>query len=234
MKNNNVSQQIKYALQQLIPNIVVGSFQLTELILNQIPHDQQDKLKIYENKWIVVFAVPVTDEGLWVWHSMDGTCSLFANLLLEQAAQNSINVLREMKIFAISVSDIVGQNISMVELGVFAGLGQKGRHNLLVHAKHGAWLQLNAIIVSSAVFFNREHFDKICIECDYCIDACPVNALALDSFEAYKCSMVVASPTKRKSKAKALTFHCYIECNECISACPIGKPPEEIYEWRQA
>ncbi len=219
-------------MREVIPNVVIGSFRLTEELVNEMPQKPAQNLALHVGKTISCFAIPIEEDSLWVWHKHGENRSLFANYILAKAAQAVIDRLKAIGLRAVEITELVGQEISMVKLGELAGLGKRGWNNLLIHPELGSWIQLHAIVSNVRATSAVELKIDTCIHCGNCINACPVNALRPREFNATACSAVVASPTMRKSKAIALTQNSYIECRECISNCPIGSEPERIFEWK--
>lgn len=230
-KRSDISELISNSLVSIIPNAVHGSFTLTRSLLNDMPESASNDLEKYEGRTITCFAIPIDEDSLWVWHKHGNKRSLLANYVLFLAAQSIINDLSLISIEAQQLTDIVGQKISMVRVGELAGLGKRGWNNLLIHPEYGSWIQIHAIISNADLVGAIEMENDPCIKCGNCVTACPVNAVKPNSFNAIACSSVVASPTRRKSRAIALTENSYIECRECISSCPIGDQPEGIFEW---
>jgi ferredoxin len=220
------------AVRSVIPDAVVGWFNLTAAQVGEAPDGARPALEPLVGSGVLVFAVPITDEGLWVWHHHGDVRSLLANYVLDRATAAVEQAFRPSKV--ISVSKVTGQCASMAELGELAGLGSRGWNNLLLHPEHGSWLQIEALAVQGAPFVAAPpSATDVCIRCGLCVEACPVDAVEPGDFHAPRCARVVASPWKVTSKAVALTENTYLECRECISSCPIGRSPEQLFAWRQ-
>ena len=77
-----------------------------------------------------------------------------------------------------------------VALAEHAGLGFRGRHNLLITKKYGSWVVLGEIITSAALpkTTNQELRVANCDGCPApCIKICPTGALGDDGFDKFKC-----------------------------------------------
>jgi len=74
-----------------------------------------------------------------------------------------------------------------IELAVKAGLGVRGRHNLLITAEHGSWVFLGEIITSAKLMHNALCTMHNCLNCHACVKACPAGALGENGFARGKC-----------------------------------------------
>jgi epoxyqueuosine reductase QueG len=221
-------------LRNSIPDVVSGVFWLTSEILAKAPETPRECLSGYVGWAVLVFAIPIRDEVLWVWHKQDGNRTLFANGILAQTADRVQAFLTAENVASVDVPRTFARRISLTVLGELAGLGTRGINNLLLHPRHGSWLQLHALLVEEELPQDAPLHESVCISCLRCVAACPADALAVEmGFFAARCARLVASPWDSKSKAIALTANSYIECAECIASCPIGEQPERIFQWRR-
>lgn len=220
-------------LQEVIPDAVTGSFLLTHGHWQRVPPSTSELLRPYIGWSVFVFAVPITDDGLWVWHRHGSRRSLMAQFILRQGAELLIQRVERSGANAFDLPALVSERLSMSEIGALAGIGTRGWNNLLLHPKYGSWLQIHAIILTAAIRESATIDSSVCIHCSKCIAACPVSALQPEEFNAARCAAVVASPWRPRSRALALTASTYIECRECISSCPIGQAPEGILQWKR-
>lgn len=223
---------IAAALRVVIPNVVIGTFVFGDDILQRIPAASRSLLEPYLGTSAVVYAVPITDEGLWVWHRHGSYRSLLANYVLLRAQEHVASILPA-HVELVDLPALTNQRFSMTEAGVLAGLGTRGWNNLLLHPEYGSWLQIHAFVVNLAFAPSAALTESVCIHCNLCIESCPVRAIEADSFHPARCSSVVASPWLAKSRAVALTSTSYVECRECIDACPIGTRPEGLFAWKR-
>lgn len=232
MESDGIDDVIPRTILDVIPNAVIGHFTLSQEILNEAPESIKEALQAYQGQLVTCFAIPITEDSLWVWHKSGSRRFLLANYVLSAAAQSVVEALNHIGIASVEITRLVGQSISMVKLGELSQLGRRGKNNLLLHPEWGAWLQLHAVISASETFYGADMLGAVCIGCDACLDACPVKAVKGVEFYPDACRVVVASPTHRKSKSLALTENSYIECRECVSHCPIGNRSEGILEWK--
>jgi epoxyqueuosine reductase QueG len=224
--------EIESKIRCIFPNILCGCFPINRDVLEGIPAGQVSVMSRYEGWSIFAFAIPITDDGLWVWHKHGDRRYLMANYVLHTAATSMIQHFAAENVEAIELTEVTGQSLSMVEIGERARIGRRGWNNLLLHPEWGSWLQIHALLVDYVVGPTSD-MNSVCIQCGKCIDACPVSAITPTSFAPRRCSVVVAAPWIPKSRAKSLSSSTYIECRECISSCPIGKSPEALNSWQR-
>jgi ferredoxin len=232
MSDSALLSVLTEAVQSVIPDAVVGSFSLTHDIVSRVPSAVRPTVAPYVGWSVFCFAVPITDEGLWVWHHHSEYRSLLANYVLLRAADHVADVLGP-DVTTVDLPALTGQQLAMVEVGVLAGLGTRGWNNLLLHPLYGSLLQIHALLVGKPLPMAQVIDSDVCTHCSLCIEACPVNAIEADQFHPARCQAVVASPWKAKSRAVALTAATYVECRECIDACPISPPIERLFAWKR-
>lgn len=214
------------ALRETIPNVEVGRFSLTPAVLERMPSTLRAALRGFAGWRVVVFAIPITDEGLWLWHYDGRHRRLFANLVLAEAALLAVRRVRDRGGRAEQVCALVGQSFSMTEAAVVAGLGTRGWNNLLLHPRWGAWLQIDALLVDAGQEAETSTaLADVCIHCGHCLRACPARALEVEAFHPAACARLVAAPWMARSRARAISESSYLECSECLRACPIGTVP---------
>jgi ferredoxin len=213
-------------------SIDVSSLKVSPQLISAAPENVKAALDKYLGWTFVVFLLPIDDEVLWSWHKIADQRYLFANYILERTSSDLQSHLRSLEVETIDVAREFAGTVSLVELGVQAGLGSRGVNNLLLHPTYGAWLQLHAILINGDVDRAQSKAVDVCIDCYACVEACPASAISIEQFYPRRCSVLVAAPWMPKSKAIALTSNSYIECAECIRQCPIGNAAEGILAWK--
>lgn len=224
------------AIRSVIPNAVHGVFTLNEAHLDRAPSQARGVLADIVGWSIIAYGVPITDDGLWVWHQHGEYRSLLANYVLARAREAVHRAAGAVGDRIVSLTELTDNAVSMVEVGELAGIGTRGWNNLLLHPTYGSWMQLEAIATpgeaspDGVVSFPVD----VCTKCMNCIADCPADALRhVGDFNAPACAKLVAAPWNPRSRAVALTSRSYIECRECIVSCPIGEQPEGILEWQR-
>jgi ferredoxin len=222
------------AILEVIPDVVYGAFTLTHRDVERVPEDARNVMAELVGWTVFVYALPITDDGLSVWHNHGRERSLLANYVLSRARDAARRALAGQGRLVV-LSEFVGNGVSMVEIGELAGIGSRGWNNLLLHPVHGGWLQIDAFAIPSEgeSIPDPPRSARICIECGNCIVGCPAHAISNADFLPASCANLVASPWNSRSRAVALTSRSYIECRECVASCPIGEQPEGILAWRR-
>ncbi|MFV2103633.1 hypothetical protein [Micromonospora sp. LOL_024] len=227
-------QRLVTALEGVIPDAVHGVFRLNDHHLNRVPTAAHAAMSTVAGWWVLAYAVPVTDEGLWVWHHHGEYRSLMANYVLARAREAMQASAAAGGEELVSLTRLTSEGVSMVEVGELAGLGNRGWNNLLLHPRYGSWLQIEALATPEPLGAETPAVpEDVCVKCMNCINDCPAGALSVDDFDAVPCAQLVAAPWNPRSRAIALTAQTYIECRECINSCPIGEQPEGILAWRR-
>jgi epoxyqueuosine reductase QueG len=143
----------------------------------------------------------------------------------------------------------VGQ-VSLRHAAVAAGLGNIGRHNLVVHPRFGSRIIFSAILTDLDLPSDRKLESAPCTDCGLCVQSCPGHALdTAGRTEVMKCirnsqpfglSAAVgfwgrhaeAAPDERKAMFKDDFFWKMYQaghigpqyfCFNCLSACPVGR-----------
>jgi epoxyqueuosine reductase len=104
-------------------------------------------------------------------------------------------------------------HVSHRTIGEAAGLGWRGRNNLLVNPKYGAQIRLVTVLTDMPLLIN-EPMAGDCGKCFCCVQACPVEALGRTAREYNfdKCF------DKLKEFSKERGIGQYI-CGVCVRAC---------------
>jgi len=110
-----------------------------------------------------------------------------------------------------------------VALAEHAGLGFRGRHNILITEKYGSWVVLGEIVTTAVLPATTQRALPNCDGCPApCIAACPTGALSGTGFDRFKC---LSYCSQRKGEldpeiARHLqTAHSAWGCDLCQEAC---------------
>ncbi|MCJ7812331.1 hypothetical protein MUP95_03305, partial [bacterium] len=95
-----------------------------------------------------------------------------------------------------------------------AGLGWRGRNNLLVNRVYGSQIRLVSILTDYPLVVHSPVNDQ-CGECTACVSACPAGALGTtpDEYDFDKCYGLLTE----FSKKRGIGVHI---CGICVKACP--------------
>jgi len=115
---------------------------------------------------------------------------------------------------------------SLPEVGLAekAGLGARGKHNLLITGEYGSWVFLGEIITSAKLpIVNCQPFIAHCTQCNACVKACPTGALGESGFARERClSFITQKKGALSREEQALSAHINTAwgCDLCQEACP--------------
>jgi epoxyqueuosine reductase QueG len=109
--------------------------------------------------------------------------------------------------------DRLQAHLSHRVIGASAGVGWRGRNNLLVHPEYGSQVRY-ATILTDMLLPGAEVSRESCRECVACLSVCPVGAIKKDpeEFDLDKC----AAQLRRFSKEEKLNT---LICGICVRAC---------------
>ncbi len=140
--------------------------------------------------------------------------------------------------------------ISLRHAAVAAGLGSFGRHNLVIHPKHGVRVLFTAVLCDLDLPSDPPVQENLCNRCNVCVESCPVGALDEEGkTDIRKCSphiqphglrgtisfwqKLVNSPSKERDELfmdnsfwelwqAGIVRYMYV-CFNCRNSCPIGQ-----------
>ncbi|NPV93023.1 MAG: epoxyqueuosine reductase [Firmicutes bacterium] len=141
-------------------------------------------------------------------------------------------------------------DVSLRHAAVAAGLGVLGRHNLVIHPQFGTRVLFSAVLSDQSLSSDPLVMNELCIQCNICVDSCPVGALDEEGkTDILKCirktqpygigshiqfwnRFVDLSPEEKKKLFKddhywRLYQSAFIGlqyfCFNCEKTCPVGK-----------
>ena len=102
------------------------------------------------------------------------------------------------------------------ELAYKAGLGWRGKNNLLINGLFGSRLRLTTLLTDFEVKVDPIT-DRDCGKCRACISRCPVGAIgdSPEDFDLEKCSEQVTRFCKENNYG-------HLICGLCLNSCPVG------------
>lgn len=160
----------------------------------------------------------LTDAPTWTYYHHYRT----VNLSLDQAALRLSGECRRMGYSALPVpaSQILDWvrlrgHLSHKEIGAMAGLGWRGRNNLLVNPEHGAQVRYVTVLTDMPLpGSGGELVDGDCGDCRACLSVCPAGAIheSPGDFDVDRCT----AQLRRFSKSEKLNV---LICGLCVRAC---------------
>lgn len=137
------------------------------------------------------------------------SAALEAAALLQHAGHEAI---------AIAASQIVQRepmraHVSHRLLGWVAGLGWRGRNNLLVHPEHGSRVRYVSVLTDAPLEAGRP-LERDCGGCAACLGVCPAGAIREDR-EAFRLDLCAA----KLSEFARIPFVGQHICGVCVKAC---------------
>jgi epoxyqueuosine reductase QueG len=145
---------------------------------------------------------------------------------------------------------LIFADVSLRHAAVAAGLGCFGRHNLVIHPVMGTKVVFTAIITNLNIKSDSPIEEELCIDCDICVNQCPVNALDEEKkTDVMKCmfkcrpygfvgnmqfwmKFAKSSPEEQEMMIQdnkfrklydELTLGSQYVCFNCIKNCPAGQ-----------
>ncbi len=175
----------------------------------------------------LVIGVPLSDQVLatiagrpnWTYYHHYRT----VNFALDQAALKLATECRRMgaRSLPVPASQIMDweklrAHVSHRELGALAGLGWRGRNNLLVNPRFGSQVRYATVLTDLELPARGEALDEAadCGTCRACHDACPARAIGEEpaDFNLDRC----AAQIRRFSASEKLNA---LICGVCVRAC---------------
>lgn len=146
-------------------------------------------------------------------------------LRLDQIA-TSLN-LSNLKVF----NSLDAQPIMERDLALRAGLGWFGKNSMLINRREGSYFIIGSLLLNQKLPLENADIDTDhCGQCTACADACPTNAIDIESrtLSASKCISTYtieifkdAPPPEGFDKSRGEIFGCDI----CQDVCPWNKKP---------
>jgi len=149
---------------------------------------------------------------------------------------------------SLETKGVIG-DVSLRHAALAAGLGNFGRHNLIIHPKLGSRVVFTAVLTDLELSSDAPVKEELCSDCGMCVDNCPGGALdekgKTHSFKCLKNSQpygiasnikfwsrfAEAEPEEKKKMVKDEEFWRLYQagfigfqyyCFNCIKVCPVG------------
>jgi len=110
--------------------------------------------------------------------------------------------------------------INLKEAAIRLGIGKRGKNTVVLHSEYGPRLRFMGVMADIPcdipdTALNEEE-NSVCIDCNVCINACPVNALEPYRMPDPKICLSYFTPKTDDGRS--------ILCDLCLKLCPAGKP----------
>jgi len=116
---------------------------------------------------------------------------------------------------------------------VAAGLGVRGKNELVITRDFGPRVRWGAVFVDQALPPDRPLSEYFCSSCTRCWAACPTGALGPEGLDRSRCLAEFAPRPEMVARQKRgvlqITPFTRRQCCACITACPIGRHIAETY-----
>jgi epoxyqueuosine reductase len=110
------------------------------------------------------------------------------------------------------------------EAAVRAGLGQIGKHCLVINKRYGSWVAYQSIITDAELEFDEPFTEDICGTCDKCMKNCPTQAL----YESHRvdprkciCGLLTSADIPKEYWDKLNRY--ILGCDVCQECCPLNE-----------
>ncbi len=180
-------------------------------------------------KWMVVMLVAQDQElARFSPSALAGTAVGHGYSKMAETASKIAVFIRGLGYSAIPM----GNDTSLsIPLAVDAGLGEPGRHGLLLNPKYGSLVRICKVLTDLPLETDRPiafGAAEICRNCTICADSCPARAISFASDTTYK--TVCASNNKGIKRWPVNSWACLkywanngTDCGICQAVCPFSR-----------
>jgi len=120
---------------------------------------------------------------------------------------------------------------SCKRLAQLAGFGNYGKNALIINPFYGPWMRFTAVLTNAELVADKPFEQDLCGDCEECVKACPVGAIAPYKVDDSKC--LVGRHIRDKDDFErderfrklepSMTEHSHLMCMKCQKACKYGK-----------
>lgn len=186
---------------------------------------------------------PAIKDILMSYSFVDNAAARIARCL-EKEGFESVHVAATMPVEFLGGRNFIGE-FPHRNAAVAAGLGVRGRNNLLITPEFGPRHRMASVITTAALEPDPVLKDSPCRKCEKCVKACPVSAFENGTeqkpVDVMKCRAHLTRPLLGGMKVRNMVksmfttpdwisevvqtlmqgYHSY--CHACMAACPAGK-----------
>jgi epoxyqueuosine reductase len=117
------------------------------------------------------------------------------------------------------------------KMAQLAGLGSFGKNSLIINPNYGPWFRIQTVLTDAELVPDHPFEQDLCGDCQECMEACPVRALAPYNVDADKCILGRYRSIRDDPDFQAildehtprLTKNAFLMCMACQKACPYGR-----------
>jgi epoxyqueuosine reductase len=160
---------------------------------------------------------------LYKWHYQQAN-NLLDKMAFRMSAEITTRGHRALPIPASQIVDWTGHrgHVSHRSVAELAGLGWRGRNNLIVNAVHGSAIRLVTVLTDIALLPDNP-VEAQCGTCAVCVKLCPADALGKEAGD-YRLDRCHAKLTEF-SRERGIGVHI---CGACVKACLFRHRPETV------
>lgn len=135
-----------------------------------------------------------------------------------------------------------GNNVALsVPLAIDAGLGQYGRHGLLITKEYGPRVRIAKILTDIPLIPDKPNHEfceaviRFCEVCMKCAETCPSQSISYEKGRRWKGETKSNNPGTKKWYVNPVTCYGFWtengdDCSNCIRSCPYNKPNDIMHK----
>ncbi len=116
-------------------------------------------------------------------------------------------------------------------LAQLAGFGSYGKNALIINPALGPWIRIGAVLTNAEMMADKPFEQELCGNCEECVKACPVGALAPYEVDDQRCLVGIhlldkeefEQRRKYRGYEQSFTENSHLMCVECQRACKYGR-----------
>jgi ferredoxin len=186
-------------------------------------------------KWVIVGAIGMDELGIAT--SPEATAGAATGVGYSKmafVAATLAEFIRNLGYAAVPAGNNVGLS---VPIAIDAGLGQLGRHGLLITPEYGPRIRLFKVFTDLPLVADKPidfGVTQFCRGCKRCAEVCEVDAISFKDEPDWEPSTKSSSPGALKwymDAEKCFEYWCDngIDCSTCISVCPYTRGRSEAH-----
>lgn len=189
---------------------------------------------------------PAIKDILMAYSFVDTSAARIARFL-EAEGYPSIHIPSTMPVEFLGGRNFIGE-FAHRNAAVAAGMGIRGRNNLLITPQFGPRHRLASVITEAELEPDPPLKEEVCTHCEKCVEICPVQAFKDGTddkpVDVFKCKAYLTRPLLGGTRVRdllrsmfttkdwlsevvqTLMLGYHSNCHLCMSVCPVGKLKE--------